>query len=114
MLAHLTPVDVLRQTEFTDALAHLQGLIGSQVKVTLNLYGQFFGCGFEGALRRVRTLPPDHAAINLELEGGQGLFLDPADADVFVGSGAERDGEWLEFRMAFGVSVTVELAKGEQ
>jgi hypothetical protein len=113
VLAHLTPVDVLRQIEFNEALARLQGLIGAEVKVALNLYGQFFGCGFEGALRRVRTLPPDHAAINLELEGGQGLFLDPADAEAFLGSGAAQDGEWLEFRMAFGVTVTVEPARGE-
>lgn len=113
MLAHLPPVDTLRETEFAEALTHLQGLIGSEVKVTLNLYGQFFGCGFEGELRRVQTLPPDNAAINLELSDGQGLFLDPADAGAFVGRAAEGGGEWLEFRMAFGISVTVEAAKGE-
>lgn len=58
----------------------------------------------------MKTLPPDHSAISLVLDGRQGFFLDPAEAEAFVGRGTENGAGWLEFRMAFGVSVTVERA----
>lgn len=101
-------MDVLRPIRFTDALVRLQELIGLEVKVTLNVYEHFFGSGFEGKLDRVETLPPDHSAISVVVDGRQGFFLDPADTEAFEGSGAEDDAGWLEFRLAFGVSVIVE------
>ena len=80
-------MDVLRSIEFTNALVYLHKLIGSEVKVNVNVYGRFFGCGFEGVLTCVETLPPDHSAISLVLDGRQGFFLDPADTEAFVGGG---------------------------
>jgi hypothetical protein len=106
----LSHMDDLRSIEFTDALVRLHDLIGSEVKATVNFYGQFFGCGLQGELSRVETLPPDHSAISLVLDDRTGVFLDPADTKTFVGRGAGTSAEWLEFRMAFGVSVVVECA----
>jgi hypothetical protein len=97
----------LSSIDLTEALVRLQALIGTEVKATVNLYGQFFGCGMQGRLLRVETLPPDHSAINLVLEGGEGVFLDPADAATLAGPGLEEC-ELLEFRMAYGVSVAIE------
>ena len=104
----LAPMDVLRPIAFTDALVRLQELIGLEVKVTLNVYEHFFGSGFEGKLDCVETLPPDHSAISVVMDGRQGFFLDPADTEAFEGSRAEGDAGWLEFKMTFGLSVIVE------
>jgi hypothetical protein len=49
----------LRSIGFDEALCHLQGMLGLEVKVTVNDYAHFFGCGFEGALERVQTLRRD-------------------------------------------------------
>ncbi len=108
MPAPLFHMDDLQSIEFNDALRRLHGLIGSQVKATVNFYGQFFGCGMQGELRRVEFLPPDHSAISLVLDGPHGVFLDPADTQTFVGHG-DGDVDLLEFRMAYGISVVVEL-----
>jgi hypothetical protein len=100
-------MDDLRSIGFTDALGHLQGLIGSEIKVTVNFYGQFFGCGLQGELNRVETLPPDHEAIALVIEEQTGFFLDPADTKTYVEPEAEGSC-WIEFRTAYGISVVVE------
>ena len=55
----------------------------------------------------METLPPDHSAINLVIDGAEGVFLDPADAEAFAGPGP-GECELLEFRMAYGVSVAIE------
>lgn len=99
--------------EFTAALGYLQGLIGIEINVVLNAYGQFFGAGFTGRLLRVETLPPDHAAIRLVLGGGHGVFLDPADIEASLSRG-NGDEELLEFHATFGVTVTVEAISSEQ
>ena len=109
MPAHLSRMDELQAIEFTDALIRLQGMIGTKVKATVNFYGQFFGCGFQGELNCVETLPPDHEAISLVLDKGTGFYLDPADTDVYVGPETRESG-WLEFRTAYGISVVVECA----
>lgn len=107
MPAPSSHMDDLHTVDLTEALMRLQALIGAEVKATVNLYGQFFGCGMQGRLLRVETLPPDNSAINLVLNGTEGVFLDPADAQVFAGPGP-GDFELLEFRMAYGVSVAIE------
>lgn len=77
------------------------GLIGVKVKATVNFYNQFFGCGMQGELNRVETLPPDHEAISLVLDERTGFYLDPADTKVYVGPETPKSG-WLEFRTAYG------------
>jgi len=106
--ASLTPMEVLRPIEFTDALLRLQGMIGSEIKVILNHYGHFFGCGFEGELECVQTLPPDDTAVRLVIAGGGGLFLDPADLEVFIGGSVVDGARWLEFHLSCGAAVTLE------
>jgi hypothetical protein len=49
MPAPLSRMDDLGQIEFTDALGHLQGLIGSEIKATVNFYGQFSAAGCRGS-----------------------------------------------------------------
>jgi hypothetical protein len=96
-----------RPTDFTEALQFLQGLIGAEVRVSLNLYGVFIGAGFQGELGYVQSLPPDADAIQIVLRGGHGLFLDPAEVEVAL---AREPGgkELLEFHSKCGVTVTVE------
>ena len=107
MPAPLVPMDAMRPIDFTDALLRLQALIGTDVNVTINYDGRFFGCGLAGRLDRVATFPPDNTAIKVVLQDDQGFFLDPADTDAFAGA---TDGglDALELRLAFGVSVTLE------
>jgi hypothetical protein len=112
MPAHLSHMDELGQIEFTDALSRLQGLIGTEIKATVNFYGQFFGCGLQGELNRVETLPPDHEAVALILDERTGFYLDPADTRVYV-EPEMPEGGWLEFRTAYGISVVVERAAAE-
>ena len=108
-LAHM---DDLQQVEFAEVLVRLQGLIGAEVKATFNFYGRFFGCGIEGRLDRVETLPPDNVAISLVLNERQGFFLDPTEVEAFVERGGDDEAEWLEFRMAFGASLVLERSMG--
>ena len=113
MPAPLSRMDELGQIDFTDALSRLQGLIGTEIKATVNFYGQFFGCGLQGELNRVETLPPDHEAVSLVLDERTGFYLDPADTKVYVGPETPESG-WLEFRTAYGISVVVERAVSEE
>jgi hypothetical protein len=101
-------MDNLQEVEFSEALGRLQALIGGQVKATVNFYGRFFGCGIEGSLDRVETLPPDNVAISLVFDDRQGFFLDPAEVEVLVGRRGDDGAEWLEFRTAFGATVLLE------
>jgi hypothetical protein len=103
-------MEALRPIEFTDALLRLQELIGSEVKVIVNFYGRFFGCGFDGELDSVQTLPPDDTAVRLVFDAGPGLFLDPADVEAFLGGIAGSGSSWLELHLSFGATVTIESA----
>jgi len=96
----------LRPICFADALRHLHSLLGAEVKVTVNDHGRFFGCGFEGTLERVQTLPPDDKVVRLVLRGGAGIFLDPADVRVF--ESREDQHVSLEIRVTEGPTVTID------
>lgn len=102
-------MDDLQRIEFTEALLCLQGLIGTRVKATFNLFGRFSGFGVEARLERVETLPPDHTAISIVLDQEQGFFLDPAEFESFLARGHRGEDEWLEFR--FGPSASLVLAR---
>jgi hypothetical protein len=112
MAAPFLPMNGLRSIGFSEALRRLHELIGSKVQATVNCGGQFFGCGMQGELLRVEFLPPDHSAISLVLAGGHGVFLDPAETEVFAGEG--EDGGFLEFHAACGISLLVEPAPREE
>ncbi len=101
-------MEIVRPIEFTDALAWLQGAIGREVRVSLNHHGHFFGCGIQGKLRRVYTLPPDNSAISIVVAKGEGLFLDPEDVTAWLGGGASGQ-SWLELQTGFGPVVSVEV-----
>ena len=96
-----------KQLDFTSALAFLQTLIGTEIRVSLNHYGQFLGAGFQGELAFVRSLPPDVSAIQIVLRGGHGLFLDPDEVEAtLIG---EPDGrELLELLSKGGLTVLIE------
>lgn len=108
-LRTLGGMDVLRPIEFTDALVWLQGHIDREVLVLVNHHGHFFGCGLQGRLRRVETLPPDNSAIRIVVGVGEGLFLDPEDVTATLGNGPSGE-SWLELQTGFGPVVTVEVA----
>jgi hypothetical protein len=103
-------MEAFRPIDFTAALTELQAMIDEEVNVVVNHHGCFFGCGMKGRLERVQTLPPDDKAVQLVLAGGQGLFLDPAEARAFLGGGDPHPERWLEFHLAAGFWVQVELA----
>jgi hypothetical protein len=105
-------MEILGPVHFNEALRHLHGVLGLEIKVTVNDYGRFFGCGFGGLLERVETLPPDDTAVRVVLRGDAGFFLDPADVEVFVGGGFSAGPTWLEFRVVCGPTITVEAVVG--
>jgi hypothetical protein len=101
-----------QRLDFTSSLAFLQTLIGTEVRVSLNLYGQFLGAGFQGELAFIRSLPPDISVIQIVLRGGHGLFLDPDEVEAtLIG---EPDGrELLELHSKGGLTVSIEaIAEG--
>jgi hypothetical protein len=104
-------MEILHPIDFNEALSNLQGMLGREVKVIVNDYGRFFGCGFEGTLERVETLPPDDKAVRLVLSHGGGFVLDPADVQAFVSRGSSDDQTWLEFRIACRPTITLESSR---
>lgn len=100
-------MEIVRPIGFTDALGRLQRMLGVQVKVEVNEYSRFFGCGFEGVLERVETLPPENTAIRLVLSGGAGFYLDPEEVQTFVGGDFAEAPTWLEFQLKAGPAVAI-------
>jgi hypothetical protein len=99
-------VDILEKIDFVDALRRLQGLLGYHVKVELNDYESFFGCGFEGTLLRVETVPGEAAAISVFVSGSAGFFLDPGDCKAFAVDAGEIS--WLEFHRTSGPVIAIQ------
>ena len=106
---HSHVVEAIRSIDFTEALALLQAALEQNVKVTINDPDRFLGCGFQGQLERVETLPPDDVAIRLVLDRGAGLFLDPSDVSTI--HMRDPDSAWtaLDFQVASGPAITVEV-----
>jgi hypothetical protein len=99
--------DILRPIIFLDALLRLQAMLGHHVKVELNDYGCFFGCGFEGELEIVETMPSSASAISAFIAGGGGFFLDPEDCQAYVADAGEE--VWLEFHRPVGPVVAIQV-----
>jgi hypothetical protein len=98
--------DLLRPITFLDALMRLQGMLGRHVAVQMNEYGCFFGCGFDGILKRVDSLPGSATGICVVLDGGAGLFLDPEDSQSYLVDGGEVF--WLEFHRPVGPVLAIQ------
>lgn len=98
--------DLLRPITFLNALMHLQGMLNRHVAVQMNEYGCFFGCGFEGTLKRVDSLPGSATGICVVLEGGAGFFLDPEDCQPYLVDGGEV--YWLEFHRPVGPVLAIQ------
>jgi hypothetical protein len=101
-------MDILRPLTFTQALSALQAILKRDVKVEVNDQTHFLGCGFEGTLELVQTLPPDDAAIRVMLSGGSSLFLDPAETQVFACGELSPGSVCLEFRCGACTVATLE------
>lgn len=106
-------VDGLRQISFPDALVALQAMLGQNVTVEFNDHDSFAGCGFSGTLERVRTLPPDESAVMLVLGDGS-LFLDPKEVTAHASDGRAPGISRLEFWVASGPSIVIEVTRDEQ
>ncbi len=92
---------------FVVALHRLQSMLEKRVLVELNHFGSFFGCGLEGALERVETLPPDNTSIRVVLSGGGGFFVDPADVETYLITDGETGSTWLEFQLRSGPTLVI-------
>lgn len=106
--------DVLVPITFLAALERLQDLLGCEVSVQLNDYGSFFGCGFEGVLERVETVPPGERAIRVVLAGGAGFFLDPTQVSSYLAGAVPGGPAWLEFQRPAGPAITVEPVRDDE
>lgn len=99
-------VDFLHEIKFLDALVRLQRMLGHHVKVELNDYECFFGCGFEGILVRIETMPGETGAISAFIGDTAGFFLDPDDCKAFYVDAGEES--WLEFHRDHGPVVAIQ------
>jgi len=66
---------VLDPATFGEALSLLQGIIGTEAQIVLNLAGRFFDCGFHARLERVETLAGDDGPVLLVFAGAPGIAL---------------------------------------
>lgn len=100
---------VLRQIPFTAALALLHGMIGERIGVVVNLPGYFSDCGFHARLQRVETLVGDDGPVLIVLERGQGIALNPAELQSFVGHmPGLPTAPWLEFHIGHHACLLIE------
>lgn len=100
---------VLDAATFGEALSLLQGIIGAEAQVVLNLPGRFFDCGFHARLERVETLSGDDGPVLLVFAGAQGIALDPAEFDCFLARWPGKPGyAWLELRLGDLLHLVIE------
>jgi hypothetical protein len=106
---------LLRRIEFTEALGRLQGMIGADVQLVLNLLGHFFDCGFHARLERIETLSGDDGPVLIVFAKAHGIALDPAELEAFVGRWPDQHSSpWIEFHIAHRLRLVFEpLTKSE-
>jgi hypothetical protein len=101
--------ELLQPVEFTEVLARLQGVIGSEAQVVVNLPGHFFDCGFHARLERVETLSGKDGPVLLAFAGAQGVALDPDEFDCFLARWPGGMGyAWLELRLGDRLHLVIE------
>lgn len=101
--------ELLRPVAFTELLARLQGVVGSEVQVVVNLPGNFFDCGFHARLERIETLSGKDGPVLLVFAGAQGIALDPAEFESFLALWRGRPGyAWLELRLDDRLHLVIE------
>jgi len=100
---------VLDAATFGEALSLLQGIIGAEAQVVLNLPGRFFDCGFAARLERIESLAGDDGPVLLVFAGAQGVALVPADFDCFLARWPGSPGyAWLELRLGDLLHLVIE------
>ncbi len=100
---------LLRRVEFAVALGLLHAMIGERIGVVVNLPGYFSDCGFHALLQRVETLAGDDGPILIVLEHGQGIALNPAELQSFVGHmPGQPTAPWLEFHIGNHACLLIE------
>jgi hypothetical protein len=101
--------DLVRRAEFTEVLGRLQGMIGEDVQVVINLLEHFFDCGFNARLERVETLAGDDGPVLVVFDGAQGIALDPAELESFVGRWPNPPtSAWIELHIAHRLRLVIE------
>jgi hypothetical protein len=98
----------LDSVEFTEILLRLQGMIGAEARVVINLLGHFFDCGFNARLERVETLSGDDGPVLIVFAGAQGIALDPDEVESFVGSWPGTSSAWIELQIADRLRLVIE------
>jgi hypothetical protein len=79
---------------------------------TAERLGSFFGCGFEGSLQRVETMPPGDRVIRAVISGGAGFFVDPNQVNSFLAGDIAAGPTWLEFQRPKGPAIAIEALSG--
>ncbi len=98
----------LRGIEFGESLALLQGMMGLEVRVLVNLPGYFFDCAFSTRLERVESLGRGNGPVLVVFGGPHGLALDPGESQAFLAGAEGRGGRWLEFHVSDRARVAIE------
>lgn len=107
--AEIGETDAVRHATFAEVLGMLQGMIGVDVQVVVNLLGGFFDCGFHARLERVETLASGDGPVLVVFAGAQGIALDPAEVESFLGRLPGAPGsEWIELDVAKRLRVVIE------
>ncbi len=101
--------EIVHPLEFAEVLARLQGMIGAEVQVVINLLGSFFDCGFSARLERVESLAAGDGPVLVVFARAQGIALDPAEVESFLGRLPGAPGsEWVELHVAEHLRVVIE------
>ena len=82
-------------------------MLDHEVQIAIKLPGCFFDCGFRGRLERVQTLPPDDTAVLIVFGPSQGIALDPAEIQAYIGDPEGNPG-WLEFHLGTRLWLVIE------
>jgi len=89
--------------------AAIEGVIGREAQVVVNLPGHFFDCGFHAPLERVETLSGEDGPVLFAFAGAQGIALDPAEFDCFLACWPGGPGyAWIELRLGDRLHLVIE------
>ena len=98
----------IHPVEFTEVLARLQGMIGAEAQVVIDLPGCFFDCGFHARLERVETLSGDEGPVLLVFAGAQGIALAPGELKPFLATWAGSASTWIELHVEDRLRIVIE------
>ena len=97
-----------RPISFIEALALLQGLLGSSVYVDLSSNRLFLSANWGARLESIETLHDHDQAVILHCSGGATIELEPSEMEAFVRLDDSAYASQLEFRFEHGLVLKLE------